>query len=78
MYARIICIFVFNVMFFVNFRYYYVLCLRGHASCNKKIVDFNLVCILLYIVQGLIHCISTTFKQQVFLFPPIPYTNSHC
>jgi hypothetical protein len=41
----------FNVMFFINFQHYCMLCFQGCASCNKKIVDYNLLSVLLYLLS---------------------------
>jgi hypothetical protein len=49
MYAIIFCIFNLNAMFYTNFWHYYMFCFHGHMPCSKKIVDFNLLAILLYI-----------------------------
>jgi hypothetical protein len=40
----------FNAIFFANFWHYYTFS-HGHASCHKKIVDFNLLALLLYILS---------------------------
>jgi hypothetical protein len=34
--------------FFVNFLHYYILYFCGYASCNKKIVDFIVLAVLLH------------------------------
>jgi hypothetical protein len=38
-----------NRMFYVNFRHYYLLFIHGCVSCSKKVVDFNLLPVLLRI-----------------------------
>jgi hypothetical protein len=39
----------FNSMFFVNFQHYYTLCFRACASWSNKIIDFDLLAVLLYL-----------------------------
>jgi hypothetical protein len=75
-YAKIICIFNFNAMFFVNFQHYYTLCFHSCASCNKKIVSFNPLAILLYLFSTrlgeirdyvfLIHVHNNSFIKHSF------------
>jgi hypothetical protein len=38
-------------MFLINFQHYFMLRFCGGASCNKIIVDFNLLAVLLYILS---------------------------
>jgi hypothetical protein len=66
-----------NAMFFVNFHHYYMLCLCDHVSCNKKIINFKLLAVLLKIFYTrvgkicahtfLIHVHSSSFITHSFL-----------
>jgi hypothetical protein len=55
-------------MFSVNFWYYYMLCFHGCVSCNKKVVNFKLLAVLLYSLSttvGKIH--AQTFLIHTYI-----------
>jgi hypothetical protein len=70
------CVFNLNAMFFVNFWHCYLLCFCGRISCNKKIVNFRLLAVLLYIFSArvdeipahtfLIHVHNSSFIMHSF------------
>jgi hypothetical protein len=65
-------------MFSVNFWCYYMLCFHGCVSCNKKVVDFKLLAVLLYSFSttvGKIH--AQTFLIHVQSSSFITYIASH-
>jgi hypothetical protein len=74
---KIMCIFNLNAMFFINFQHYYMLYFCSPASCNKIIVGFSLLHVLLYILSTrlseihahvlLMHVHSSSFITCSFL-----------
>jgi len=64
---KIICIFNLLAMFSLKFWHYYNLCFHNCASCNKKIVDFDLLATLVYTDQvSACHKISI-IKDRLFV-----------